>query len=144
MYVLLELALAIVISTFTADDVGTAGNAFAKSESSAHLDFDGAGAVFTGGVNPAITSTGTQVKNAVNADDDAPDLVVASGTNASVVTAFAATNLSGGEFKEDALEDTEVYQTVKGNAVFQVDLDDGEVRKILMRNRYRYIELGLV
>lgn len=37
-------------SVMTAKSVGLVGNAIAKSENSAHLDWDGVGAVFTGGV----------------------------------------------------------------------------------------------
>jgi len=37
--------------TFTADAVGFAGNLFAKAEESTHLDFDGEGEVFTGGID---------------------------------------------------------------------------------------------
>jgi hypothetical protein len=40
--------------TCTADTVGTGGNAYAKAETSAHLDWDGTGAVFTGGVAPVV------------------------------------------------------------------------------------------
>jgi len=36
--------------TLTAIAIGTGGNSIAKAETSTHLDFDGAGAVFTGGV----------------------------------------------------------------------------------------------
>ncbi len=43
-----------------------------------------------------ITSTGNAVKAAINADPSASLLVLVSGTNASAVTALAATNLAGG------------------------------------------------
>ena len=38
--------------TVTADAYGVAGNLFPKAETSTHLDWDGVGAVFTGGVDP--------------------------------------------------------------------------------------------
>jgi len=38
--------------TLTAVSIGVSGNSIAKVEDSAHLDFDGVGAVFTGGVDP--------------------------------------------------------------------------------------------
>ena len=40
--------------TLTATALGTDGNSVAKAETSSHLDFDGVGAVFTGGVDPVV------------------------------------------------------------------------------------------
>ncbi len=40
------------VITVTANTKGYAGNLFAKSETSSHLDWDGTGAFFTGGIDP--------------------------------------------------------------------------------------------
>jgi hypothetical protein len=62
--------------TFVAKTLGTAGNSIAKSETSTHLDWDGAGAFFTGGVaaiaNEVLIGASAaafldNVKSAVNA-----------------------------------------------------------------------------
>ncbi len=58
---------------------------------------DGVTATFASGANFALVSTGNDVKAAVNADSPgAADLVLVSGTNASVVTTLTATHLANG------------------------------------------------
>lgn len=45
----------------------------------------------------AITSTADDIKNLLNADDDANDLIIVTGTGATPVTALAETNLADGD-----------------------------------------------
>ncbi len=81
--------------------VGIAGNAIAKSLSAAHLDWDGSGAFLTAGedVNQVL-SIASEVKTAIEANTAAAALVdltyVAANDGTGLVTAMAATALSGG------------------------------------------------
>lgn len=61
--------------TFTAVTAGTGGNAIAKAEASSHLDWDGVGAVFTGGISTvaneikigaSAAATLDNIKSAIN------------------------------------------------------------------------------
>lgn len=54
--------------TFTADTPGTGGNSYPKSETSAHLDYDGAGANFTGGAWSGDATLGN-LADAINLED---------------------------------------------------------------------------
>lgn len=85
--------------TFVSKVLGTAGNSIAKAEASAHLDFDGAGAVFTGGVaavaNEVLIGASAaafldNVKLAVNAGSGV-GVEYSTGTTANA-TAEATTN----------------------------------------------------
>jgi len=95
--------------TFLAKTAGTAGNDITvelndPSANDAELSVDVTDSAITvnlaTGSGGAITSTATQVKNAINADADAKALITASvapgNSGAGVVTELAATNLAGG------------------------------------------------
>lgn len=95
--------------TFLAKTAGTAGNSITvalvdPSANDQALSVDVAGSAISvnlaTGPGGAITSTATQVKNAVNADAEAKALVTASiapgNSGAGVVTALTAKNLAGG------------------------------------------------
>lgn len=96
-------------TTVTAIDGGLAGNAIAKAEDSAHLDWDGAGAVFTGGgstigtsqvggeggkmyrlstVAPQLTGTPTYTIAITDADGNQKYLSSSQNENATVNTAL--------------------------------------------------------
>lgn len=88
--------------TVTAKVAGVAGNSIAKAENSLPLDWDGAGAFLTGGVDSGtITSTAAQVDAAIDALPAAAALVTpankAANDGTGVVTAMAATALTGGK-----------------------------------------------
>jgi hypothetical protein len=57
------------IITITDNALGYAGNTFTKAENSTHLDFDGVGAVFTGGIDP-------QAANDVFVDSSAENFII--------------------------------------------------------------------
>lgn len=94
-------ALAAHAFTVTARTIGTAGNALAKTETSSHLDWDGAGAVMTGGqeVNEVL-SLASDVKTAIEANTAAAALVditdFAGNDGTGLVTAMDTITLSGG------------------------------------------------
>jgi hypothetical protein len=87
------------VLTLTALSVGTAGNSIVLTKTGAVLTVSGSGTL-SGGVNPAITSTASQVKTNVLASAPAALLVSvanASGNDGSgTVTALTATHLTGG------------------------------------------------
>ncbi len=87
--------------TVEAKTVGAAGNLIAKTESSSHLDWDGAGAVMTGGQDVGqIVSLASEVKTAVEASGVAAALVNITNSGADdatgVVTAMSTKTLTGG------------------------------------------------
>jgi len=87
-------------TTITANAEGTAGNAFAKAETGGELDFDGAGATFTGGVDYDLSSTAAGVVAAIEAHTGAGEgfaanlvTVTDEGNGSGEVDLFAATVL---------------------------------------------------
>lgn len=102
----------------SADDILAAIEASVPADALVAVAVTGTGATvqdasaetpLAGGVDPAIVSTGNEVKDAVNADDPgAADLVLVSGTQAGVVTALAATPLAGGSDGEVDIADDEL------------------------------------
>lgn len=87
--------------TVTANTVGVAANSFAKAETSIHLDWDGAGATFTGGVDSianevfigaSAAATLDNVKSAVNATAGAGTTYSSATTANATVEATTNTN----------------------------------------------------
>lgn len=116
----------------TADDILAAIEASVAADALVAVVVSGTGAnvqaasaetPLAGGVDPAIVSTGDEVKAAVNGDDPgAADLVLVSGTQAGVVTALAATPLSGGVDPAIVSTGDDVKAAVNGDSPGAADL----------------------
>lgn len=77
--------------TLTAKVAGAAGNALAKSENDAHLDYDGAGATFTGGIDKGF-ETLENLKLAIGASGSGDGSDYHAGTTAHADVTAARTN----------------------------------------------------
>lgn len=130
--------------TFVAIELGVAGNSIAKSETSAHLDFDGAGATLTGGVDAianevliggSAAATLDNVKSAVNATAGA-GTTYSTGTTANA-TAEATTNTNttqkfealtaGAAGNSIVLTENATHITVSGSGTLAEGSDAGEI-----------------
>jgi hypothetical protein len=91
----------------------------------------------------AISSTSASISAAVAADQLASQLVsvanAGADTGAGIVTALAATNLTGGT---DVGVGERVYLPVTNKYNVVVDIEDAKVQRVLSRNRGRYFSLG--
>ena len=77
--------------TLTAKVAGTVGNALAKSENDAHLDYDGAGATFTGGTDNGFESL-ENLELAINANGTGDGTDYHAGTVANAYVTASRTN----------------------------------------------------
>lgn len=100
-----------------------------------------------GRATSAINSTGTLVRDLINGDASASALITAAyatGNNGTgLVTAMSVQTLVGGAYGDGLTLDTSVYSLVNNTATVTVDIDDPQVARILRRNHYRYVSLGL-
>lgn len=129
--------------TYTAKTPGTGGNSvsvtYVVAGNSTPLTVSVSGNDITvnvaTGAGGAATSTATQVAAAVTGSGPASALVTvanATGNDGSgVVTALAKTNLSGGASGTNTM--------LNAGALVTVDIDNPAVRKVLARNRGRWI-----
>jgi len=80
------------VITVTAKEAGTGGNAIAKAEDDDHLDWDGAGAVLTGGLDAETVTIGTQVYRAKNVPIAANDFAIGTTLQISLANLYATIN----------------------------------------------------
>lgn len=130
--------------TITANAIGTAGNAFAKAEVSTHLDFDGAGATFTGGVNTvaneiligaAAADTLDNVKSAVNgtagggttySTGTVANPTVSATTNADTTQLFVAVT-AGAAGNAIVFDESATHLSMDGSGFLTGGDDGGEI-----------------
>lgn len=131
-------------TTVTANTLGVGPNSYAKAETSAHLDWDGVGAVFTGGVDAvaneiligaSAAATLDNVKSAVNASAG-EGTVYSTGTTANA-QATATTNTdttqlfeavdAGASGNSVVLTESSTHITVSGSGTLEAGADIGEI-----------------
>lgn len=117
-------AVAVHATTLTARSTGTGGNAIAKAENSTHLDFDGAGAAFTGGVN----SIPNQILIGAAGDDTMANLAAAINGAAGEGTTYgwgtvANPYVTSGAVIAHAITVTAIEKGVDGNAIAKAEDD---------------------
>lgn len=130
--------------TVTANALGTAANSFAKAETSSHLDWDGAGATFTGGVNSVANevliganaaATLDNVKSAVNATTGAGTVYSTATTANASVDATTNTNTTqlfeaktaGSSGNSIVLTESSTHITVSGSGFLAQGTDAGGI-----------------
>lgn len=114
-------------TTITADAYGVLGNLFPKAETSSHLDWDGTGAYFTGGVDPEAEN---DVYTGGSAEVFIDNLVLAvtkgagEGTNYGTGTTANA-DITGAKASASTFTATAIVKGVIGNSlVITEDLSD--------------------
>ena len=83
------------VITVTAKEAGTVGNSIAKSEDDAHLDWDGAGAVLTGGLEAETVTIGTRVYTFKDKVEQANQVKIGATLTISLANLLKAINASG-------------------------------------------------
>jgi hypothetical protein len=114
-------------TTVTAKTAGTAGNLIAKSEDSANLDWDGTGAVLTGGVN----AVANEVKIGADANTTLANLKAAINGAAGVGTTYSTGTVANADVVAGAISTGAHTLTVAatvagqaGNAVIKSETGD--------------------
>jgi len=113
-------------SVMTAKALGVVGNAIAKSETSSHLDWDGTGAVFTGGLDSvanevlidATPSADQTLQNLADAINDGGN-----GTTVSTAT-VANPDFTSGDVTSHAITVTAKVAGTAGNAFAKTETSD--------------------